>query len=141
MGKSFHQLYSEIDYWKTMALDYKRQLDDLIREKFENRDKIKAKEQQLNALIKEAELIKQNSLKDALFKQKELDEAIQNEITKEKTTKGQKMLLLQFLGTLDTVNNLNISQGDKIKLLTYLIGAHEKNIEQDFNGRGDNLDS
>ena len=135
MSKSLHQLYGEIDHWKTMALDKKRQLDDLIREKFENRDKIKAKEEQLNASIKEAELIKQNSLTDALIKQKELDEAIQNEKSKEKTTKGQKMLLLHLLGTLDSVDKLEINQGNKIKLLTYIVGANEKNIEADFNRR------
>ena len=135
MSKTLHQLYTEIDKWKTMALDKKRQLDDLIREKFENRDKIKAKEEQLNASIKELEVIKQNSLKEALLKQKEFEEIIQNEKSKEKTTKGQKMLLLYILGALDSVENLKISKGNKIKLLTYIVGATEKNIEQDFNRR------
>ncbi len=60
---------------------------------------------------------------------------------KQKSTLGQKMLILQFLGVLDKINGLKIKQGDKITLLSYLLDAHEKQIEPNFNGRGRNLDS
>lgn len=58
-----------------------------------------------------------------------------------KATKGQKMLLLYYLGFLDKIAQLNTTAGNKVKLLSKIIDANSKNVQKDFNGRGIHLDS
>jgi len=60
---------------------------------------------------------------------------------KTRSTLGQKMVILDFLGALDSVNELDIEQKSKIKILSYLLDSHEKSVEPAFNGRGKNLNS
>lgn len=123
----------ELDKWKDKARDTERQLDDLIPEVISCRKKIPELENELKKLQDEKETIKQELLNN----KKKLQELQEDK----EITKGQKMLLLQFAGTLDTIDNLHILQGNKIKIIAKLVGANEKNIEKDFNGRGFRLDS
>ena len=51
------------------------------------------------------------------------------------------MVILRFLGVLEKIDALSISQGNKIKLLSDLLDTHPKNIETDFNGRAEKIDS
>lgn len=117
---------------------------ELIREFFDLKEKEKNTQNEFKKLEADTEVIKERLLakeKEVDTKLKELEELIKTEQEKEKVTKAQKMLLLEFLGVLDIINSLDIQQGDKMKLLGYIINAHEKNIEKDFNGRGFHLDS
>lgn len=107
------------------------EIKDLIRQVSAFKEKGKSRENEHKQLIKDAELIKES----ALAKEKELEELIKTEQEKEKTSLGEKMLLLQFLGTLDAVEALKISKGNKIKLLQYIVEATYKTVQQDFNGR------
>jgi len=126
-------IYQELDSWKTKAHEWKRQLDELIKETLSNRKKLENNEKQINVLIKE---------KETLEEQLSSKEKALKEILEEKEiTKGNKMLLYQLLGTLDSINNLPISQGNKVKLLSKIVSATEKNLEKDFNGRGTHKDS
>ncbi len=113
------------------------EIKDLIRQVSEFKDKEKNQENELKKLIQDTQLIKESSL----AKEKELEELIKSEQEKEKTTRGQKILLLEFLGTLDTIEGLKIHKGNKIKLLTYIVEATEKSVEQDYNVRTYHINS
>ena len=127
------KLHKELNYWKDKFQNCKKQLDELIPETLLNRKKIKELERELKESINE-----KNSIKNTLFT---TEKQLQDLLKEKEITKGQKMTLLFFAGTLDAINKLNILQGNKIKLIAQLIGANEKNIEKDFNGRGLHTDS
>jgi hypothetical protein len=129
--------FREFNELRNKAEKYYKELHGVIRQNHAKEKEYKRKEDELKALIKETELIKE----EELSKQRELDQLIEIEQKKEKTTRGQKILLLEFLGTLDTIEELKISKGNKIKLLTYIVEATEKSVEQDFNGRKYNINS
>ena len=130
MNSKFHK---ELNLWKDKYQKSKKELDALIPETLTGRKKILFLEKSLRDLTKEKESIEE-TLATTVKKLEEL-------LEEKEITKGQKMVLLLFAGTLDSINKLETAQGNKVKFIAQLIGANEKNIEKDFNGRGFHIDS
>lgn len=150
----YSKRYDTREYWKDEAIEKTRQLKELIDQRLVFKEKILAKEDELKNSLKENELIrfelrKENDALKKLINNNEVlnkslinkEEELLESVEENKLTKGHKMLVLQFLNTLESVNTLDIPQKNKIKLLAKIIGGHEKNIEKDFNGRGFQIDS
>jgi hypothetical protein len=76
------------------------------------------------------------SLQDAINDIDQRLELLENRLfkteRKSSTTRSQQMLLLLHLGVLDKLNEFNISNKKKAKLLSVLLNASQDNIEGDL---------
>ncbi len=117
--------YNEISKWRTLATKYKKELDDLIKEKQDAKKEDRKYQEQNSELKKEIEKHKQE-----LNKQKP-----------PKTTLGEKMALLHNFEIVDFINKLKLDQTNKYKLLSYIVDAHEKNVATYFNSSIKHKDS
>ncbi len=109
--------HNEISRWRTQATKYKKELDDLIKEKLTLKNEDRKYLEQIAELKKEIEEYK-----------REL-----NKTKEPKATLGQKMVLLHHFGIIEYINRFDIDQTDKYKLLSYILDAHEKSIAPVFN--------
>lgn len=115
----------EMSEWRTKAEKYKKELDELIREKLSRKD---------------YDLNNEKELRDC----KELNKTYELELRKERvprTTLGQKIVLLDHFKVLDFMVTLNLNLGDLYKLLSYVLDADEKETSTAFNDRGKHEDS
>lgn len=61
-----------------------------------------------------------------------LENTVNKTKRKDNTSRGQQILILYHLGLLDKINELNLSNVKKAKLLATLLNSSEQNIRQDL---------